>query len=523
LQPIYNILHFIRPIRNGNSVSFFYWNFRFSAALYWLQTPSYVMIRASIITLQKLGEPMSEYEQYLSPFSWRYASEAMRQVWSEANKRRLWRTLWVALAEAQSEFDLVRADQVADLRSHAGEVDVARALEIEAEIHHDLMAEVKTFAEQCPVGRGIIHLGATSMDIEDNADALRLRQSLDLVLARLESLLTLLAEKIETWADTPIIAFTHLQPAEPSTLGYRLAFYAQDLLADWQALKDLRDSVKGKGFKGAVGSGASYGELLGPENVEAFESRLSQLLDLPFYPVANQTYPRKQDYFILSALAGMGASIYKFAFDLRLLQSPTVGEWSEPFGAKQVGSSAMPFKRNPINAEKINSLARALAQMPAVAWHNAAHTLLERTLDDSANRRTLLPEAFLTCDELLRTAERIIGGLVINEEAIARNLATYAPFASTERVLMAAARGGADRQETHERLRDHAMTAWAAVRAGKANPLAQLVAEDAFFTPYLQRETVEQLMGVDGYVGFAPQRARQMAAQVRERIRPAAV
>lgn len=458
---------------------------------------------------------MTDYDRYASPFSWRYASEEMRQVWSETHKRRLWRKLWVALAQAQAEAGLVRPEQVEDLRAHADEVDIPRALEIEAEIHHDLMAEVRVFAEQCTAGKGIIHLGATSMDIEDNADALRLRESLDILIEKLGGLLDLFAAKIDAYADTPVMAFTHLQPAEPSTLGYRMAFYAQDLLASWRQLQALREGIMGKGFKGAVGTGAAYGELLGPEQLEAFEARLSELIGLPFYPIANQTYPRKQDYDVISALAGMAAVIYKFAFDLRLLQSPTVGEWSEPFGAKQVGSSAMPFKRNPINAEKINSLARALAQMPPVAWHNAAHTLLERTLDDSANRRSLLPEAFLISDELLKTAARILGGLQVNEAGIARNMAIYAPFAGTERVLMALAKAGADRQEMHERLRDHAMQAWQAVRQGGANPLAELLAADPVINRFLPAGQIQALMRVEQYTGFAGKRAREMAKRIR--------
>lgn len=464
-----------------------------------------------------------EFDRYLSPFTWRYASEEMRQVWSEKHKRRTWRALWVALAQAQSEFGLVSPGQVEDLRAHAGEINLPRALQIEAEIHHDLMAEVRAYAEQCASGKGIIHLGATSMDIEDNADALRLRQSLDILLDKLAGLLLLLAEKIQAHADTPIIAFTHLQPAEPTTLGYRLAFYAQDLLADWRQLSQIRADIQGKGFKGAVGTAASYAELLGADRVEAFESRLSALLDLPFFPIANQTYPRKQDYIVISALAGLGASIYKFAFDLRLLQSPVIGEWNEPFAEKQVGSSAMPFKRNPINAEKINSLARALAQMPPVAWHNAAHTLLERTLDDSANRRTLLPEAFLTCDELLKTAARIVRGLQVNHQAMARNLAVYAPFASTERVLMALVKAGADRQEMHELLRAHAMTAWQSVRQDQLNPLTGLLARDPTVNRFLSPAEIENLMQVDRYVGIAPQRSREIAGQIRQEIhRPGA-
>lgn len=461
---------------------------------------------------------MTDFSRYQSPFSWRYGSDEMRQIWSETNKRRLWRAIWVALAQAQSEFGLVQPEQVEDLRASQDRVDIARALQIEAEIHHDLMAEVTAFAEQCPLGKGIIHLGATSMDIEDNADALRLRQSIDLILAKLSALLSLLAGKIDDYAEVPVIAFTHLQPAEPTTLGYRLAFYAQDLLIDWEELRSLRQEIRGKGFKGAVGSGASYGELLGAENVDAFERRMSGLLNLPFFQVTSQTYPRKQDYRVLNALAGLAASIYKFAFDLRLLQSPVIGEWSEPFGEKQVGSSAMPFKRNPINAEKINSLARLLAQMPPVAWQNAAHSLLERTLDDSANRRSLLPEAFLIGDELLRTAARIVRGLQINEAAAARNLSAYAPFASTERVLMALVKAGASRQEMHERLRVHAMTAWQSVRAGQPNPLASLVAQDPVISQTLPPSTIEKLMDVNHYVGSAPRWARETAKQIREKI-----
>jgi adenylosuccinate lyase len=253
--------------------------------------------------------------------------------------------------------------------------------------------------------------------------------------------------------------------------------------------------------------------------VDEFENRLSKLIELPFFSITNQTYPRKQDYFILSALSGMAASIYKFAFDLRLLQSPTIGELSEPFGEKQVGSSAMPFKRNPINAEKIDSLARLLSQMPAIAWQNAAHNLLERTLDDSANRRTLLPEAFLISDELLRTATRILRGLQVNQPGIARNLDLYAPFASTERILMALVKAGADRQEMHERLRNHAMTAWQAVRQNQTNPLASLVMGDVVITHYLSPSHIDQLTRVEGYVGLAPQRSVELAKKIQLEVR----
>ncbi len=458
---------------------------------------------------------MTDFTQYQSPFSWRYASPEMRSIWSEIHKRQLWRQIWTALARAQQAFGLVSQDQLTELEAHAGQVDLERALEIEAEIHHDLMAELKVFAEQCPGAGGILHLGATSMDIEDNADAQRLCQAMELVLQRLDGLLLVLADQIDFGADLPVMAFTHLQPAEPTTLGYRLASYAQDLLEDRKTLTGVRAALRGKGFKGAVGTGAAYADLIGLQNFAAFEESLSKYLKLPFYPVSAQTYPRKQDYQVVSALAGLGASLHKMAFDLRLLQSPPIGELSEPFGSKQVGSSAMPFKRNPINAEKIDSLARLLAGMPAVAWHNAANSLLERTLDDSANRRTLLPESFLIVDELLITAQRILKGLKINREAIRRNLEIYAPFAATERVLMAAAGRGADRQEMHERLRMHAMAAWQEVQAGKPNPLLALLASDGWISAYLTADELLALGNVDAYTGIAPQRSREIAASIR--------
>lgn len=461
---------------------------------------------------------MINYENYLSPFTWRYGSPEMRRLWSENTKRLLWRRMWLALAEVQSEFGLLSPEQLDDLRTHVNDVDVARALEIEAEIHHDLMAELKTYAQQCPKGGGMLHLGATSTDIEDNADALRIRQSLDLLIENLKGLMEGFAEKIETWADTPLIAFTHLQPAEPSTLGYRLALYAQDLLTDWENMRRARAHLRGKGFKGAVGTGASYAELIGVEQLSEFETRLSAHLGLPFFPVTSQTYPRKQDYQVISALAGLGGSLYKFAFDLRVLQSPSIGEMSEHFAEKQVGSSAMPFKRNPINAEKIDSLARQLAQMPRLAWDNAAHSLLERTLDDSANRRSLLPDSFLIADELLRVSQRVLSGLQINLSAMRRNLANYAPFAGTERVLMALGKAGADRQDMHERLREHALAAWQDLQLGGENRLGKLLSSDTEIKRYLQGSEIEALLDASAHVGDAPQRARSLAHTIREAI-----
>jgi adenylosuccinate lyase len=471
---------------------------------------------------------VNSFENYWSPFSWRYGSKEMREVWSEVHKRRLWRRIWVALAEAQLNAGLVSREQVADLRAHADRVDVPRALEIEAEIHHDVMAEVKAFSEQCHVGGGIIHLGATSADVEDNADALRLRESLELILRGLQDLLAVLADQIERWADTPCMGFTHIQPAEPTTLGYRLAQYAQDLLIDLNELRRIKEGVRGKGFKGATGTSASYAELLtgSPGAGERkgltpadLEAQVMAALELEPFPVSTQTYPRKQDWLVLNGLAGVAGSLYKAAFDLRVLQSPLFGEWSEPFAARQVGSSAMPFKRNPINAENIDSLARLVAALPRVAWDNAAHSLLERTLDDKANRRIILPQAFLATDELLHRAAQVLNGLVVHKAAVSRNLEMYGAFAATERLLMVAVRAGADRQEMHEVVREHSMAAWAAIQSGAPSPLAERLATEGRIVKFVTPDEVRALLDASAYVGDAPQRARELANVVRTKAR----
>jgi adenylosuccinate lyase len=465
--------------------------------------------------------PDYTHSTYLSPFTWRYGSPAMRALWSEEHKRRIWRRIWVALASAQAEAGLVTADQVADLRAHAEQIDLERAHALEAELRHDLMAEVRTYAEQCPVGGAIIHLGATSMDIEDNADALRLREALALIRDRLVTLLAAYADRIEAEADTPVMGYTHIQPAEPTTLGYRLCQYAQDLLEDLHALDATLPRVRGKGFKGAVGTSASYTHLLAGNRLTPrdLEARVMDALGLQAFAVATQTYPRKQDYQVLSLLAGIAQSASKFALDLRLLQSPLFGELSEPFGSKQVGSSAMPFKRNPIASESICSLARAVAGLPRVAWDNAALSMLERTLDDSANRRTLLPEAFLAVDEILTRLNGIVRGLRIGREAIARNLAAYGPFAATEPLLMALVVAGADRQAMHERIRDCSMVAWAAVQRGEANPLAALLAADAEIVAFMSPEDIRGIIAAGADTGDAPARSRALAQTIREAVR----
>lgn len=461
-----------------------------------------------------------DYSTYLSPFTWRYGSQAMRAIWSEVAYRRLWRRCWIALAEAEAEAGLISPTELADLRAHAEDVDVERAQAIEREIHHDLMAEIRAFAEQAPVGGGKLHLGATSADIEDNADVLRILQSLGVLRVKLLDLLGALADQIMVFDDTVCMAYTHLQPAEPTTVGYRLAQYAQDLLLDLDLLDWTHETLKGKGFKGAVGTSASYERLLEetgatPDDVEQAALRR---LGLEAVPVATQVYPRKQDLLALNALASLAQSLHRLAFDVRVLQSGGFGEWSEPFGAQQVGSSAMPFKRNPIASENICSLARYVAALPAVAWSNAALSLLERTLDDSGNRRLILPQAFLASDTLLDRSRRVVAGLRVNRGAIERHLRTFGSFAATEALLMRLVRRGGDRQALHEAIRACCMRAWEALEAGQANPLPALLADHPAIRALMAPDEVAAALDYRAHTGLAQRRCGQMVQLIRERL-----
>jgi adenylosuccinate lyase len=461
-----------------------------------------------------------DYRTYASPFSWRYGRAELRSLFSDEVRRRLWRAVWVALAEAQAAEGLLSAEEVADLRAHADHIDIDAALAIEREIAHDLMAEIRVFAAQAKRGGPKLHLGATSMDIEDTVETYRLRAGLALVGDRLHGLLIALAQRVREYADLACMAFTHLQPAEPTTLGYRFAVYAQDLLVDDAALRFVFENLTTKGLRGAVGTAASYEYLLDQSGRSAqIESYVLSKFGLEAREISTQTYPRKLDYLLLSALAGLGASLSKFAADVRILSSPEFGEVSEPFGNAQVGSSAMPFKRNPVLCERIDSLARLLPGYSQVAWQNAATNFLERTLDDSANRRTILPEALLCADELIGLARRVIEGLRVNERRIAQNLRSYGPFAGTETVMMEAVRSGGDRQQVHEIIRVAAMKAWEALARGEDNPLSTLLTEERALTSTVDPAEIRRLLDPSKHLGTAPQRARLLADRV-DRLPP---
>ena len=449
------------------------------------------------------------HDTYISPLTWRYGSDEMKTIFSEVHKRKLLRRVWIALARAESKAGIVTEEQVRELENHKDDIDINRATEIENEIHHDLMAEIRTYAEQCPKAGGIIHLGATSMDALDNADAVRFKEALQLVAVRLADLIDVLAKRASEMKSVPTMAFTHIQPAEITTIGYRLSQTLQDLSDDADDLIGTIASIKGKGMKGAVGTAASYKVLLDGTGVSAreLEKMVMDELGIKPFEAATQVYTRKQDLRIISALSSIAASLHRFSLDMRILQSPPIGEVSEPFGKKQVGSSAMPFKRNPINNEKICSLSRIVESAYQSAWNNASLMILERTLDDSANRRIFIPEAFIALDEMLITAKRIVSGMNFHSEATRRLMDNYGIFASTERLLMELGRRGADRQAMHETIREESLKAWALVQVGKDNPLKDNLASDEEVLKYLSKEEVLKLLDASDYIGDSVERA----------------
>jgi adenylosuccinate lyase len=459
-------------------------------------------------------------KSYLSPFSWRYGSDKMRQIFSEEYKYQLWRKVWVALAQAQHKAGLVSKVELADLKKHQNNIDIDRILEIEKETKHDVVAAIKEYAEKTKIGGGKIHLGATSTDIIDNTDTIRIQKALLLTEKGLVKNLKLFATKIDKYVDTPCIGYTHLQPAEPTTVGYRLAFYAQDLLNDLEHLQFAKSKLYGKGFKGAVGTSASYAAALKGTDTSPSQMEREIMKSLGIKPtiITSQVPSRKIDFIVLSCLASITSSLAKFAGDLRILQSPSFGEWSEPFAKKQTGSSAMPFKKNPISAENICSLARYVVKLPQIALENASLSYLERTLDDSANRRIIIPEAFLATDQILTTSQKIIKSLAFNNPAIKGNLEKYAPFAATEAILMEAVKNGANRQEIHELLREISMNAWKDIKKEKPNPMKNLITGNKHLTKYVKLAKIDNLLNVSNHVGDAPKRARKLVKRIQKAI-----
>ena len=457
---------------------------------------------------------MKDFKNYTSVFSWRYGSEQMRVIWSEENKYRIWRKIWVELARAQSKLGLVSKEELQDLEKHQEDLDIERIWEIEKDTRHDVVAAIKEFAEKAKVGGGKIHLGATSMDISDNAETIRISEALSIVENELVNLLKSFGKKIEKYADFVCMGYTHLQPAEPTTLGYRFAIYAQDLLMDLELLEFVKKNLKAKGMKGAVGTSASYIKLLDEEKAKEMELGVLGSLGIEAFEITNQTSPRKIEVWLGDLFSSIAQSLSKFAFDLRIMQSPVFGEWQEPFGKSQVGSSAMPFKKNPIKSEQICSLARLVVSLSRIPWDNASNMLLERTLDDSANRRIALPEMFLALDEMLTSTTNIVLGLTVNDKRITKNLDTYWPFSASEGIIIKTVKKGADRQQMHEVLREISMKAWEALQKGEINPIEDLLESNSEVGKYLSSTEILELLDAKNHTGNASLKALELVKRI---------
>lgn len=444
--------------------------------------------------------------EYRHPLSERYASADMLRVFSPDHRYRVWRTLWLSLAEAEAELGLDISDEALSAMRTARDatIDFERAADYERRFRHDVMAHVHLFGDDAPAARGVIHLGATSAFVGDNTDLILHRDALELIRARLVRSMDALATFARKTKDIPTLGFTHFQPAQPTTVGKRATLWLQDLMLDLEEVEFRLATLRFRGVKGTTGTQASFLQLFGGDGskVDALDQRVAEKLGFTQrFAVTGQTYPRKVDAQVLQTLAGIGATTSKLGNDLRLLAH--LREVEEPFESEQIGSSAMPYKRNPMRAERICALARHAITLSLDGAQTAAAQWLERSLDDSANRRVSIPDAFLTIDATLVLVENVCSGLIVNEPVIRRRLGEELPFMAMESVLMAAAQAGGDRQELHERIRVHAFEAGARLKAGgESNDLLDLVAADDAFP--LDRDALETMLDPSRFVGRAP-------------------
>jgi len=444
---------------------------------------------------------------YTSPLGTRYASPAMQALWSERRRIGLWRRLWLALMEGEKELGLDIPEQaLKELRAHLDDVDLERAAEHEKRLRHDVMAHIHALSEQAPAAKPFIHLGATSAYVTDNADLLLMREGLQLLLGRVAAVLVALGKQARRYRAVPCLAYTHFQPAQLTTVGKRVTLWMQDFALDAEEILHRLETLAFRGVKGTTGTQASFLELFDGHHdaVRDLDARVAAKLGFTrVFPVTGQTYTRKLDAQVLAALSGVAASAAKFATDLRLLQHE--GEILEPFESEQVGSSAMAYKRNPMRAERMTSLARFVIELEGNAWHTAATQWLERTLDDSANRRLVIPEAYLAADAILVLATNVAAGLEVRDAAIARHVKDQMPFLVTERLLMQGVKAGGDRQRLHEVIRGHSLAvAKAMAEEGVENDLlARLGKDPAFKGVSLKLSAGEQEPA--RYVGRAPE------------------
>ena len=446
---------------------------------------------------------------YENPLCRRYASREMQEIFSDDRKFSTWRRLWVALAESERELGLnITVEQIAELRAHVDDIDYDVADAREREVRHDVMAHIYAYGKVCPDARAIIHLGATSCYVGDNTDVLLQREALLRIRTLLLRTIAALADFAEKYADLPTLAYTHFQAAQPTTVGKRATLWLQDMMLDLEHLEFVLGSMKLLGCRGTTGTGASFLDLFGGDGqkVRALEDRIAEKLGFASaYAVSGQTYTRKADYFLLSVLSGIAQSAMKFSGDIRLLSH--MKEFDEPFESGQVGSSAMAYKRNPMRSERITSLARYVITDTLNPALTAGTQWLERTLDDSANRRISMPEGFLCADAVLRLCQNVTAGLRVNEAVVERTLREYLPFLATEDIMMEAVKRGGDRQQLHEIIRRHSMAATARMKEGLPCDLLDRLAGDPAFS--LSRKELEALMEPQRYIGRCPQQVRR--------------
>jgi adenylosuccinate lyase len=460
------------------------------------------------------------HDLYENPLIARYASKAMAQLWGDQRKFTTWRQLWVWLAEAEQELGLAIArEQIEELRANIENIDFAAAQQHERRLRHDVMAHVHAFGDVCPRAKGIIHLGATSCYVTDNTDLLLMRDSLSLIAGRLAAVVDRLSAFAQQHRDLACLAFTHLQPAQPTTVGKRATLWAYDLAMDLEEIERRRDRLKSRSVKGTTGTQASFLELFHGDHAKVLELEKLVARKMGFaetYVVTGQTYSRKVDAQVLDALSGVAQSAHKIATDLRILAHRK--EIEEPFEKEQIGSSAMAYKRNPMRCERVCSLARFVISLQSSAANTLATQWMERTLDDSANRRLVLPQALLAVDAILILLANVAQGLVVYPRVIEKNLGEELPFMASENILMAAVAAGGDRQDLHERIRQHSQAAAGVVKnEGRPNDLLQRLARDPAFAGVDLGNALDPRQ----FIGRAPEQVdeflRDVAAPIRAR------
>lgn len=464
---------------------------------------------------------MSNNEIYQSPLSARYASREMQYIFSPDMKFKTWRKLWIALAETELELGLsengkpvITQEQIDELKAHADDINYEVAKEREKLVRHDVMSHVYAYGQQCPKAAGIIHLGATSCYVGDNTDVIVMTEAMKLVRKKLINVINELAKFARTYKDLPTLAFTHFQPAQPTTVGKRATLWMQELLLDLSDLEYMIGQQKLLGSKGTTGTQASFLELFNGdhEKVRQIDKKIAEKMGFAeCYPVSGQTYSRKVDSRILNVLSGIAQSAHKFSNDIRLLQH--LKEIEEPFEKNQIGSSAMAYKRNPMRSERIASLSNYVIVDSINPAITAATQWFERTLDDSANKRISVPEAFLAIDGILDLYLNVVDGLVVYDKVIYQRFMKEIPFMATENIMMDAVKRGGNRQELHERIREHSMAAGAVVKKeGKENDLVDRIAADPAFG--MTKEEIEALLEPKNFVGRAPEQTEEFLDEV---------